>query len=341
MINSTNSKSTTELSNLDKAAILVRFMGEEYVAKIFGKLTRDDVIKLSNRVANLPGISNEMAHNVIQQFFKEFSDHSGVSGAPRSFLESTLNQAIGNGLAQKMLDGIYGDALKEDFQKLEWVPPEILARSFKNQHVTMQAALLAFLPSETANNVLKHFPKDQHLQLITKVGRLKEVNATIIEELKIAVKECMDFASSENTANIDGVKQAADIINRYEGDQQELLESMKLSDETLAHQITENMYDFFSLARQDEETLDAIVQAVEREQLALALKGSDSVDILAAIKKSITQRMGEALEEQISLMGTQRISLVQAARKELMDKVRSMNEAEEIQYKIFEEKVVE
>lgn len=340
MINNAMQKQSSQTSNLDKAAILLLSMGEEAAAKIFAKMSREDVQKISSHMAKLPGVTNEGAHAVIQDFFRRFSSHSGISGAPRSYLQRSLDMAIGPRLTKTMINDLYGDELLDDFQKLEWVSPEVLAKSFESQHMHMKATLLSFLPPDTASAVMSHFPEHTHDELLHRVANMKDVSANVIEELKIAVQECIDYVSSQNNANVHGIKQAAEILNRYSGDRAGLLENLKVADEELALSVTENMYDFSTLSRQDDDTLSTIVQEIEQEQLAVALKGADEA-IKAAILGAVTKRMGDALIEQMELMGPVPASQIETARKEIMVMIRTMNDEETIKYKIFEEKVVE
>jgi flagellar motor switch protein FliG len=333
-------KPMPETSNMDKAAILLLSMGEEAAAHVVRRMSRDEVIKLSNHMSKLSGVPTDNARNVIQDFFNKFSEHSGIGKASRSFLEKTLDLALGKRLAQDLVDGIYGDELREDFQKLQWVPPETLAKSFSIQHSQMQAVLLAFLPPESASEVLAHFPKENHDDLIHRVAKMTDVGDNVIEELKITVKECMEFISSQSSAKVDGVKQAADIINRYQGDKASLIEMLKIQSEDLAKSVLENMYDFESLIRQSDETLQALVEAFDNESLAVSLKGSDPA-IKKALLGALPKRMSESIVEQIDMMGGVTVTRVDQAKKDLMTLARELNEDGTIQYQIFEEKVVE
>lgn len=333
-------KAMPEPSSMDKAAILLLCMGEEAASHIIKRLSRDEVIKLSNHMAKLSGVPTDDARNVIQYFFSKFSEHSGIGKASRSFLEKTLDLALGERLAQDLVDGIYGDELREDFQKLQWVPAETLAKSFSLQHKKMQAVFLAFLPPETAAEVLHHFPKETHDDLIYRVASMTDVGDNVIEELKITVKKCMEFISNQKTAKVDGVKQAADLINRYNGDRASLMEMLKIQSEDLAKNVVENMYDFQSLIRQSDETLQAIVEAFDNESLAVCLKGAEPA-VKKALLGALPKRMSESIVEQIEMMGGVTVTRVEQARKDLMALARELNEEGTIQYQIFEEKVVE
>lgn len=137
-----------------------------------------------------------------------------------------------------------------------------------------------------------------------------------------------------------GVKQVADIINRFEGDRASLMEMLKLHDEEVVREIEQNMFDFMVLGRQKEETMDLLVQQVPMELWAVALKGAE-ITLQQAIKRSMPQRMVKALEDDMQVRGAVGLSSVERARQEIMELVRELSEAGEIDLILYEEPTVE
>ncbi len=335
-----DSLSSAGNNSLDKAAILLLSMGEDAAAKILGRLGREEVTLLSNHMARISGVSVDDARAVIQEFFGSFQDHSGISAATRGYLERTLDKALGRRLAKGMIDGIYGDSLKEEMQKLQWVPADVLARFFGTEHPQMQALMLAFLPSDTAAEVFSKLPTSAHDDLLCRVAGMAEVNDQILNELRGAVGRCIQFVSESSTAKVDGIKQAADILNRFDGDRAGLMDMLKLYDEGIAHSVSENMYDFMTLARQSSDVLQIIVQELSDDVLAMALKGSDP-QIRDAIMGILPKRMAQSFLDNIQNLGLVPLSRVEDARREVMRNVRELHEQGVIKYQIFQEKVVD
>lgn len=326
--------------SVDKAAILLLAMGESSAAKVLSTLDREELTAVSHRMAQLKGLTVNQLADTIEAFFDEFKDHSGISSASREYLEKALDIALGKKLAQSMIDGIYGDALKGEFQRLQWVAPETLARFFVNEHIHMQAVLLSFMPPDSASKVLSHLPEDTHKDLMYRVANLSEVNEQILQELRETLKRCFDYVSHQNVSRVNGLKQAADILNRFSGDSAGIMDQFREKDENLAQMVTENMYDFITLGRQTSEILQTLVQEVDEGALALALKGADE-KLFSTVMKALPKRMAENMQDRIRLLGKVRLSRVEEARKEVMRTVRELHQNGDIEYQIFEEKVVE
>ena len=108
------SELTTNKSNsyLEQAAILLLCLGEEAAATVMQKLSREEVVRLSENMARLSGVKTSMARKVINNFFDEFREQSGINGASRSMLQGILNKALGTEIASSVINGIYGDVFK-------------------------------------------------------------------------------------------------------------------------------------------------------------------------------------------------------------------------------------
>ncbi len=327
------------IEDIEKAAILMLSMGEEAAAQIFKRLNRDEVQALGQAMARLQNISTTEAKWILQQFFVQYKKQSGISGASRLYLERTLDLALGNKFSRDFLDNLYGDSIREELQMLQWIPSETLARFFKTEHIQLQAVMLAFLPSSTSSEVLSFFPPEQHEDLLYRIANLKEVSERVIDEVRHAADRCLNFFASQIGARVDGIKQVAEMINRYKGDRNQMMARLKAQDPELIAEIEKNMFDFYTLQRQTGEVLQQVLQEVPQETLAIALKGVDTnfkKKILAALPK----RMAQALETMLMAPGSASINKVEQARAEIMQTVRSMMEQDDMEYQLYEEPVV-
>jgi flagellar motor switch protein FliG len=277
---------------------------------------------------------------VIQAFFEDFRQHSGIRGASKEYLSNTLRKALGNDLAKGLLNNLYGDEIRNNMQRLQWVDAEILARFISREHPQMQAIFLAYLPAESSSEVLQKLSSECHDDLLFRIARLQEIDHQVAGDLNELIERCIEQVSVTNSAPLSGVKQVADIINRFDGDRALLMEMLKLHDEEVVSEIEENMFDFMLIARQREETMDKLVQQVPLELWGMALKGADIVQ-QQAIKRSMPQRMVKALEDDMALRGAVPISSVERARQEIMQIVRELSDTGEIELLLYEEPTVE
>ncbi len=339
-MNTAQLTSKQTLSYVEQTALVLLGMGEDAAAKVLQHFTRDETQRVTRAMAKLNGIKSDSARGVIQNFFEDFREHSGIRGASKEYLSNTLRKALGNDLAKGLLNNLYGDEIRNNMQRLQWVEAETLARFIVNEHPQMQAIFLAYLPADSSSAVLKHLPQDYHDEIIFRIAQLQDIDYQVATDLHELVERCIEKVSASQSVPLSGVKQAADIINRFEGDRGSLMEMLKLHDEEVVNAIEENMFDFMVLGRQREETMDMLVQQIPLELWATALKGSD-ITLQQAIKRSMPQRMVKALEDDMEARGAVALSRVQKARQDIMQMVRELDESGEVQLLLYEEPTVE
>ncbi len=339
-MNTAQLTSKQTLSYVEQTALVLLGMGEDAAAKVLQHFTRDETQRVTRAMAKLNGIKSDSARGVIQNFFEDFREHSGIRGASKEYLSNTLRKALGNDLAKGLLNNLYGDEIRNNMQRLQWVEAETLARFIVNEHPQMQAIFLAYLPADSSSAVLKHLPQDYHDEIIFRIAQLQDIDHQVATDLHELVERCIEKVSASQSVPLSGVKQAADIINRFEGDRGSLMEMLKLHDEEVVNAIEENMFDFLVLGRQREETMDMLVQQIPLELWATALKGSD-ITLQQAIKRSMPQRMVKALEDDMEARGAVALSRVQKARQDIMQMVRELDESGEVQLLLYEEPTVE
>ena len=328
------------LNHVEQTALVLLGMGEDAAAKVLRHFSRDETQRVTKAMAKLNGIKSESANQVIQMFFDDFRQHSGIRGASKEYLSNTLRKALGNDLAKGLLNDLYGDEIRNNMQRLQWVEAEVLARFVVNEHPQMQAIFLAYLPSETSSLVLKYLPEDYHDELLYRIARLQDIDHQIASDLHVLIERCIEQVSTSQSAPLSGVKQVADIINRFDGDRGSLMEMLKLHDEEVVSEIEENMFDFLVLGRQSETTMDRLVQEVPLDLWGTALKGAE-ITLQQAIKRSMPQRMVKALEDDMQARGAVPLSRVERARQDIMSIVRELDESGEVELILYEEPTVE
>ena len=336
------SELTTNKNNngyLEQAAILLLCLGEEAAATVMRKLTRDEVVRLSEHMARLSGVKTSQARKVINSFFDEFREQSGINGASRSMLQNILNKALGGEIASSVINGIYGDEIRYRMSRLQWVEPRQLAALISEEHLQLQAVFLAFLTPEISAEVLSYMSESVQNEILYRVARLSDVNRDVVDELDRLIERGLSLLS-EHGSKVKGIKQAADIVNRFQGNQQQILDQLRERDENVLEQLQDEMYDFFILSRQSEEVRRRLLDEIPMEDWAVALKGTESL-LRRSIYGVMPKRQVQQLESITNRLGPVPISRIEQIRREIMSVARELEEAGEIQLQLFAEKTAE
>jgi len=327
------------LTSLEQAAIVLLSMGEEPAAAVLRCLSREELLKVTQVMSRMSGIKVETVKTALQKFFDDYREQSGVHGASRSYLKKSLDLALGNDIAERVLNNIYGDAIRPKMARLQWASPKWLAERIAHEHVRMQAVFMAFLPPVMASALLDALPAEGRDLLVYHVAQLKEVDHELLLELDELVERCLETLGLQGT-RVEGVRQVAEILNRLPGDRQQMMEQLRARDPKVVAEIEVSMYDFFILSRQSEAVITRLIEQVPMEQWAIALKGAEP-SVRNAVLQAMPRRQAQAFEDTLRRTGPMPRSRIEQAREEIMAEVKALADAGEIEVQLFAEAVVE
>lgn len=331
--------STDSHSRLEQAATLLLSIGEEAAAIVMSKMSREEVLRLSETMARLHGVKLTHARQAMNNFFQDYREQSGISGASRDYLRNILEQALGSEIARSVINGIYGDEIRYRMTRLQWIDTPQLAVLIDQEHLQLQAVFLAFLPPDVAAMVLAYLEPERQEEILYRIARLNNINRDVVDELDRLVERGVAVLS-EHGSKVQGVRQAANIVNRITGNQYTLLEQLQARDESVAEELKTEMYEFFILSRQNRATLQHLMEVIPLEQWAIALKGTESL-LRQAIYDVMPRRQVQFLQGITARLGPVPISRVEQVRKDIMVVVRELAEEGEIQVQLFSEQTME
>ncbi len=327
------------VSSLEQAAILMLSMGDEISAGILRNFSREEIIAISQAMARLSNVKQPMVSEVIGRFFDDYKEQSSIKGASRGYLAGMLSRALGGEITGSLLDSIYGEEIRAKMAKLEWLDPRQFAALIAKEHAQMQAVFLAFLPPGMATEVLECMPAERQDELLFRIANLSEVNSDVIAELEQLIDRSLKVLSTQGS-QVRGVKQAADIMNRFKGNRDQMFELLRAHDETLVERIEDEMYDFFILSKQNQDVLQALLEAIPLEEWVVALKGAEQ-ELVKAIQGALPKRQAQQMESISRRQGPVPLSRVEQVRKDIMAVVREMSADGELQVQLFREQTVE
>jgi flagellar motor switch protein FliG len=327
------------LSPVEQAAIVLLSIGEEPAAAVLRCLEREELIELTQVMSRMSGIKVDAVKNSIQKFFDDYRQQSGLHGASRSYLKRSLDLALGSEIANSVLNTIYGDAIRPMMARLQYASPKWLADYIAAEHVQMQAVFLAFLPPALAGQIIDALPEDGRELVLLNLARLEEIDRDLLSELEELVQRCLSALDTQSAA-VEGVRQAAEILNRLPNNRASMVELLRAHDPDVVSQIEMSMYDFFILSKQTEQTITRLLDEIPLEQWAIALKGAEPA-LRDALLGAMPKRQAQSFEDLMKRSGPVPMSRILQTRREIMAQVKELVDNGEIEVQLFAEATAE
>ena len=334
-----NLNARRQVSSVEQAAILMLSMEDDTAAGVLQHFSREEIVAISQAMARVSNVKQPMVLDVVKRFFEDYREQSGIKGASRSYLSGMLGKALGTDITRSLLDSIYGEEIRAKMAKMEWIDPKQFAVLIAKEHAQMQAVFLAFLPPGMAAEVLESMPESRQDELLYRIANLNEVNSDVVRELEQLIERSISVLTNQGS-QVRGVKQAADIMNRFKGNRDQMFELLRAHDEQLVGEIEDQMYDFFILSRQNEDVLEVLLEAIPMEEWVVALKGAEP-ELIRSIQQAMPKRQRQQMETISRRQGPVPMSRVEQVRKGIMATARDMSAEGTLQLQLFREQTVE
>ena len=316
------------LSGADKAAIFMLSLEQDQSAKLFELMDVEEIKELSMTMANLGTIDSE----VVERLFIEFADQLSSTGSLGGSYDSTerlLLQTIDQEKVDLIMEEIRGPAGRTMWDKLGNVNEQVLANYLKNEYPQTVAVVLSKIKPDHASRVLAVLPENFAMEVIMRLLRMETVQKEILDgvEKTLRTEFMSNLASSQRQ---DSHEQMANIFNSLDrSTENRFMGALEERNRESAERIKGLMFTFEDLARIDPSGVQALLRQVEKDQLAIALKGG-SDDIKDLFFKNMSERAAKMMQEDMEAMGPVRLKEVDEAQGNVVQTAKTLADAGEI-----------
>ncbi|RAU16572.1 flagellar motor switch protein FliG [Nitrincola tibetensis] len=321
---------SNDLTDIEKAAILLISLGESDAAEILKHLGPKEVQRIGEAMSRLDNIPQSKVESVISNFLEVVSDQTGIGINNDRYIRAMLNQALGEDKAKTLIDRILFTTNTSGLDTLRWMDPRQVAELIRFEHPQIQSVIVSYLEPDQAASVLGYFDENVRLDIVMRVAAMDQIQPQALQELNDMLETQFSGPRSTQLAKLGGIKSAAEIMNFIDTQiEVELMESMRSVDEVLADRIQDLMFVFDNLIDVDDRGIQVLLREVQTDMLIIALKGADS-GLQEKIFKNMSKRAAELLRDDLEAKGPVRISEVEAAQKEILTVARRLADDGEI-----------
>ncbi|GAB4392933.1 MAG: flagellar motor switch protein FliG [Gammaproteobacteria bacterium] len=318
------------MDKIEQAAILLLGMGEEQATSVLKHLSPKQIQKIGNAMTRISNVSKESLQDVLKSFLKITINETSLGIGTEEYIRNIFVGALGEEKAANLLANLFGDE-EEGLDALRWLDAKAIFDLVRNEHPQIIATVLTYLDSEQAAQVLSLFSEEKVVDLLLRMTSSINIKPDALTELGRIVEQQLYLSNkSTKSTSLGGIKPVADVINYFESTLEDsVLEGIKSVDSELAQQIRELMFVFDDIPNLDDRSVQAILKEVSSETLITALKGANE-SVKEKIFMNMSKRAGELLRDDLEAKGPLKISVVEAAQRELLSIAQRLADSGEI-----------
>lgn len=320
MTEDTKQLAAPALTGPERAAMVLRELGEETAAAVLREMDELSVSRISVAMSNLKGVAPQMREDIMLSFASDLGI-TAVGGDSMKFLSRVLVNALGEQNAKEILDRLRRNERRSTF----YLPPNTDARTLAMQmaHERPQtiALLLAHIPHEMGANLLTFLPEPLAAEALYRFSNLDVVTPSVVKELREMLDELamQTGASGRRVTNLGGAKQTADILNHFPSAMSDnVLGAIDQRDAKTAEKIRENLFTFVDLEKLPDRSMQILLREIPADKLAPALRLVEE-SLRERFFQNLSARQVEVLKEELTSGPPIRRSDALAAQSEIVD----------------------
>jgi flagellar motor switch protein FliG len=316
------------LNGPEKAAVFMLALGEEHATKIFEFMDDEEIMEISQTMANLGKIGS----SVVERLFVDFAEQMSSTNALVGTLDSTerlLKKVLGDEKVDTIMEEIRGPAGRTMWEKLGNVNEEVLANFLQKEYPQTVAVVLSKIQTDHAARVLAMLPEGFAMEVINRMLRMEAVQKDVLEEVEKTLRT--EFMSNlARTQRRDSHELIADIFNSLErSTESRFMEELEKSSPESAEKIRSLMFTFEDLGKLDPTAVQTVIRAVDKDKLTVALKGATE-SLRDLFFSNMSERAAKIMKEDMTAMGPVRLRDVEDAQQYVVNITKDLESRGEI-----------
>ncbi|HLU92249.1 MAG TPA: flagellar motor switch protein FliG, partial [Pedomonas sp.] len=215
------------------------------------------------------------------------------------------------------------------WDKLGNVNEAVLASYLKNEYPQTVAVVLQKIRPDHAARVLATLPEDFAMEVVLRMLRMEAVQKEVLDKVEQTLR--VEFMSNlARTTRRDSHETIAEIFNFLDRQAEDrFLAALEERNRDSAEKIRALMFTFEDLARLDAGGVQTLLRNVEKDRLALALKGT-SDKLRDLFFDNMSERAAKILREDMEAMGPVRLRDVDEAQQYMVNVAKALADSGEI-----------
>ncbi len=316
------------LTGAERAAIIMLSLGEEHSSRIWQMMDEDEIKEVSQIMSNLGTVSATLVEKLLVDFVSQMSGTGSLMGSYES-TERLLAGILPPERVSTIMEEIRGPAGRTMWDKLGNVNETVLANYLKNEYPQTVSVVLSKIKPEHAARVLGALPEEFALEVVQRMLRMESVQKDILDKVEQTLR--VEFMSNlARTAKRDAHEQMAEIFNNFDRQtESRFITALEERSRDSAERIKALMFTFEDLGKLDPGSIQTLLRNVEKDKLALALKGATD-GLRDVFFSNMSERAGKILREDMEAMGPVRLKDVDEAQMRMVNVAKDLANKGEI-----------
>ncbi|HXR08763.1 MAG TPA: flagellar motor switch protein FliG [Candidatus Acidoferrum sp.] len=321
----------SSMTKLQKLAALLIILGPDSASELLKHLDEEELEAVSAEMARLTFISQEMQHEILQEFTEvAVAASAAVLGGP-GYAKKALERSVGPSRASEIIRRVAPAAAPLPAMEplLEMDPSELFNLLRPEQPQTI-ALIASYLTPERSSQLLALLPPPDRDQVVERLAMMGPAPVEVIERVVKVLSQRAGPQPARALSQTGGVRTAAALLNSLEKNlSQSVLQDLEKRNPELGREIRQKMFTFEDLVLLGPSALQKIMREIDLRDLAMSLKTA-GVQLKNILLSAVSKRAAANVHEEISMLGPLRKGEIEAAQGRIVKAVRHLEDVGEV-----------
>ncbi len=325
-----SSPKISELSGLQKAAILLITLGPDKSANVFKFLKEEEIEQLTLEIANTRSINQSLKEEVLDEFYEVCLAQQYISEGGIDYAKSLLEKALGGDKAVEVIGKLTASLQVRPFEFVRKTDATQLLNFIQDEHPQTIALILSYLSTSQAAAIVAALPQDKQADVAKRIAQMDRTSPDVIKEVENVLEKKLANLVNQDFTIAGGVDAVVDILNTVDrGTEKHIMETLEIDEPELADEIRKKMFVFEDILTLDDRSIQRVLHEVDNNEIAVALKNANE-DVQAAIFNNMSKRLATMIKEDMEFMGPVRMKDVEEAQQKIVNIIRKLEDSGEI-----------
>jgi flagellar motor switch protein FliG len=321
----------SQITGLEKATALLLSLGVESSSRVLQYLGEAEMERLLLTISESGSIPGEVRQAALEEAYALGISGVDLVGGGTEYTRQLLARAVGPRRGAEILERISARQQISSFEMLRNADTGQVAVLLQDEHPQTIALVLSYLEAKLAADILTNLPTDLQIEVTLRLARMDRVSPQVVQVVERNLKQKLSgVLSAADFRATGGVNFLVKMMNQVDRDvQKRIFEAMEPTDPKLVEEIRASLFTFDDLATMDDRTMQRVLREVNKNDLALSLKGAPE-KLRELVYRNLSERARDSLKEEIEILGPQLAKDVYASQRKIIELVRALEEAGEI-----------
>ena len=323
-------KVSSEISGIQKAAILLISLGPERSASIFKHLKEEEIETMTLEIANTRSISPATKDQVLDEFYEICLAQQYIAEGGIAYAKELLEKALGPDKAKDVIGKLTASLQVRPFEFVRKTDATQLLNFIQDEHPQTIALILSYLSPGQASTIISSLAPDKQADVAKRIAQMDRTSPDVIKEVERVLERKLASLMNQDYTIVGGVDSIVEILNTVDrGTEKHIMETLEIEEPELADEIRRKMFVFEDILSLDDKSIQRVLREVDNNELAVALKGSNE-EVQNVIFNNLSKRLAAMIKEDMEYMGPVRLKDVEESQQKIVNIIRKLEDSSEI-----------